>query len=428
MHQGKAVFESVTFKKGSYIVLEGQAELDRFYILKTGSAERCISRFFLNNSAIRECRMLEPGDLFGVISFLSKRPRMESVLALNDTVVYVVQKDIFGKFIQDHTDLALKIIRYFSKQLRHYDSIAASLSSKSPPEILIPQNIENLYTTGNYYWGKKKYHMAGYAFARYLEYGAVGRRAERAKGLLAKIRSSKTGMFPLEPKKSDHLRSYMTNQPIFMEGEHGEELYVIQSGSVRITKVHNGQEILLNVLPLGEIFGEMALIENKTRNSNAVAADDVKLLAINRDNFEYIVQNYPAMVIRIFEILAERLWLVYYQIANLFLTDPEIKIYDALHIQILKHRIQVSKNVPCTLHFTVKDILKFTGMDDEEGEAAIASILENNSNIYINPDGKICCMDVSDIIQRLNVIKRDSEVEKNILSSEYSTLLHKDAK
>mgnify|MGYP001031567104 CR=1 FL=1 len=213
-----------------------------------------------------------------------------------------------------------------------------------------------------------------------------------------------------------------------MEGESGEELYIIQSGSVRITKVHNNQEILLDVLSLGDIFGEMALLEDKARNSNAICAEETRLMAITRDNFDAIVRNHPAMVIRIFEILAERLWLVYFQIANLFISNPETRLYDALYIQILRHRIQIGKNVPCTLQFTIQDMLNFTGMANDEGEAAIDAILSDNPGVYINPDGKICCSDVSEIIRRLNMVKRDSEVEKNIKSSDYKDLLNKQVK
>ena len=208
-----------------------------------------------------------------------------------------------------------------------------------------------------------------------------------------------------------------------MEGENGDELFVIQSGNVRITKVNQDKEILLNVLSLGEIFGEMAIIENKTRSSNAVAASDVILMSVTRYNLEFIVQNHPEIVISIFEKLADRLWLAYYQIANLFITDPEIKIYDAIYIQILKCRIQIISHTPCILDFTVKDILDFTGLAGQEGEDLMHEIIKNNSNLFINNDGKLACSDVSDILRRINIIKRDLEIKKNIKSSDYSKLL-----
>ena len=51
---------------------------------------------------------------------------------------------------------------------------------------------------------------------------------------------------------------------IFSEHEPGEDLYIIQQGKVKITKIINNQEVLLAVLQPGDIFGEMALLEKNT--------------------------------------------------------------------------------------------------------------------------------------------------------------------
>jgi CRP-like cAMP-binding protein len=53
------------------------------------------------------------------------------------------------------------------------------------------------------------------------------------------------------------------------EGEPGKEMYVIQSGKVRISKKVREVEKVLAVLGPGEFFGEMAIISNKPRNASA---------------------------------------------------------------------------------------------------------------------------------------------------------------
>ncbi len=423
-----AGYELHHFKKGSYITVDGLDELDRFYIIKTGSVERCMSKFLITNNEVRKCRILEAGDLFGVISCMAKRQRMESVLALEDTSVIIVKRDEFEELIKNNTDIAMKIIKYFSKQLRHYDSIIATLNTKSPPEILLPQNINHLYDAGEYYFKNKNYSLAGYAFSRYLQYSTANEKASNARKMLNLINMTERLMIPFEPEMDDHFYYYKKNQPVFMEGEIGEELYVVQSGNVRITKVYKDREVLLNVLPLGDVFGEMSIIENKTRNSNAIAAGDVKLMPVTRFNFETLVQNNPSIVTRIFEILADRLWLVYLQIANLFITDPELKIYDALHTQLMKYRVPIEKNTPCTFDFTVEDILNFTGLSKNEGEALLKELIKGNPNLYINEEGKLTCYDTSKIVHRINFIRRDIEIEKNISASDYSRILDKEIK
>ena len=48
-------------------------------------------------------------------------------------------------------------------------------------------------------------------------------------------------------------------------------MFIIQEGAVRITKVVDGREVILAVLKKGDMFGEMALLENKPRSASAIA-------------------------------------------------------------------------------------------------------------------------------------------------------------
>ena len=76
---------------------------------------------------------------------------------------------------------------------------------------------------------------------------------------------------PFEAGSDDFLRTYNKNKIIFADGELGESLYIIQKGTVKITKILNGNEIILAILKHGDIFGEMALLENKPRSASAIA-------------------------------------------------------------------------------------------------------------------------------------------------------------
>ena len=74
---------------------------------------------------------------------------------------------------------------------------------------------------------------------------------------------------------------FYTGQKIFAEGDRGDRAYLIQSGNVDIVK----NEMPLATLGPGELFGEMALIDDKPRMATAVAATDVAVVIISRDSF-----------------------------------------------------------------------------------------------------------------------------------------------
>lgn len=78
---------------------------------------------------------------------------------------------------------------------------------------------------------------------------------------------------------------YPSGEMIFHEGEPGDEMYVVLSGSVMISKYIPGAgEEALAFLERGDYFGEMALIDGSPRTAGAKAHDEgATVLAIPRD-------------------------------------------------------------------------------------------------------------------------------------------------
>lgn len=73
---------------------------------------------------------------------------------------------------------------------------------------------------------------------------------------------------------------------IFQEGDIGRDAYLIEKGRVNICRTNEqGKNIVLRVLEEGEIFGEIALIDNQPRTASAVAATETVLIPINNKLF-----------------------------------------------------------------------------------------------------------------------------------------------
>jgi CRP/FNR family transcriptional regulator, cyclic AMP receptor protein len=81
--------------------------------------------------------------------------------------------------------------------------------------------------------------------------------------------------------------SHRTGTVVFREGDMGDKLYVIVDGKVRISRQVPGMgEEALAVLGTGESFGEMALIDDVARSSDAIVHEKCRLLVIRREAFE----------------------------------------------------------------------------------------------------------------------------------------------
>jgi EAL domain-containing protein (putative c-di-GMP-specific phosphodiesterase class I) len=87
-------------------------------------------------------------------------------------------------------------------------------------------------------------------------------------------------------KNSHNKQTHLAGQTIFHEGACAECAYLIDQGRVRIESVTGESRVLLAVLGKNEIFGEMALIDGKTRSATVTAITDTQLVPITRDMIE----------------------------------------------------------------------------------------------------------------------------------------------
>jgi signal transduction histidine kinase len=85
---------------------------------------------------------------------------------------------------------------------------------------------------------------------------------------------------------------------IFEEGATGDCVYLIASGSVRISKKgRGGQQETLTYLTEGDFFGELALVDDGRRSAQATAQSDCILGRVNEGGWALLVQIAPAEVL-----------------------------------------------------------------------------------------------------------------------------------
>jgi len=97
-----------------------------------------------------------------------------------------------------------------------------------------------------------------------------------------------------------HERELAAGETLFKTGEPGESLYIVRSGEVELfIKDTAGQKIPLAIADSGELFGELALLDQGPRTATAVAVVDTQLLSLERDDLLLLFQKSPAAALRV---------------------------------------------------------------------------------------------------------------------------------
>ncbi len=105
----------------------------------------------------------------------------------------------------------------------------------------------------------------------------------------------------------DTVREYPAGMVVIEEGAYETCAFIILSGTAEVFKKTGDGEVGLATLGVGQVFGEMGLIEDRARSASVRAKSDLKVRAIDRETFNRLLSTKPAMLIPIMRSLFERL-------------------------------------------------------------------------------------------------------------------------
>jgi signal transduction histidine kinase len=109
-------------------------------------------------------------------------------------------------------------------------------------------------------------------------------------------------------RKATREISFAPQQIVFKEGDEGNGLFLVKSGLVKISAVAGyGDSKVLTHIPPGEIFGEMAVVDNQPRSASAVAEEATTVYFIERGDFDNLLTRAPHLAASLVREISGRL-------------------------------------------------------------------------------------------------------------------------
>lgn len=171
---------------------------------------------------------------------------------------------------------------------------------------------------------------------------------------------------------------------LFREGEPGHDMYVIQAGRVELLRKVKDRESVLAVLPPGEFFGEMAILNNRPRSATAIVVEDARLLVIGPRTFEAMIRGSAEIAVRMIKKLAGRLEQGNQQIETLLLRDANHRVVHVLRkvAESLGRQSDGGVYIPITLG----ELAGRVGLQDHEVAEVLERLAQAKLIMMVDPD------------------------------------------
>ena len=226
------------------------------------------------------------GSLFGEVSYLDRLQRSATAFGVGQGELYTIPSEALDEAVTTDRELAVSLL------WGYWQTLAAKVRDANA-------QMSELFGVPAVPWHPEREGE---------ERGQRVHLTEKAKLDILREQGLSAQELRLLAKYSREER-YPTNALVFAEGERGDCLYIVVDGTIRISRMVPGMgEECLSVLGRGEVFGEMALIDEQPRSADARAhRGSATVFSISRQLLEEVLSMDPDAAVQFLHLLCRLL-------------------------------------------------------------------------------------------------------------------------
>jgi cAMP-dependent protein kinase regulator len=234
---------------GELVFSEGEPG-DALYLIDSGQVE-IISSAKPHSATLAR---LGPDEFFGEMALLTGKPRSTAARAASHTNLWALYRSDFEDLVNQYPSISLALSRVLSERLEEMDR----------------------RLTESHLQGIKL--LAGLSSSQLDD---VSRRLKQVR--------------------------FRQGETLLREGDPGDEMYLIDSGRVRVVRGVGRDARILAELGAGDAVGEMALLTGNPRSATVTALADTQAWSVSQADFDTLVATYPSLALSLSRLLSERL-------------------------------------------------------------------------------------------------------------------------
>ena len=170
-------------------------------------------------------------------------------------------------------------------------------------------------------------------------------------------------------------RSFVAGESIFFQGDPGNAIYVLESGTVRIyVHAEEGQEVAVVIYGPGDLFGEMSLLDQLPRSATAEALEDTVLWVMSGEDFDRHLRTSHQLALNVMLTLSTRLRHTNESIQSLASLDVTRRVAKRLLSLALRQGVQTSSGVRINSRLTQSALASLISASRESTNRAFRAL------------------------------------------------------
>lgn len=174
-----------------------------------------------------------------------------------------------------------------------------------------------------------------------------------------------------------HERGYTAGETIYYSGDAAQTLYVVATGRVKLLQHALRQDVLLDFVAPGEMFGTLPLMGDRIYTETAQAHTDCCLLEIYTDDFQTILDEQPSVARALLSLVSHRLMAARDTIRQLSASPVESRIAAALLTLERRFNQRAERAARIQLPLTRQDLADMTGAKVETVSRVMSQFRKN---------------------------------------------------
>jgi len=188
-----------------------------------------------------------------------------------------------------------------------------------------------------------------------------------------------------------HRRVFEAGQNVMVIEQPGEAVYVILHGTVKIKIELGDRDVILSILGAGDLLGEMSLIDSVGRSASAVTLENSLMLWMDKNTFNYILDNFPPVSRNLVKILTARVRLSDQLIQALATLDVNGRVARQLLAFAEKYGVEKDGLTQVHVALTQGDIADLVGASRKRVNQAM--VLFKEQGLIDDVGGRISILD-----------------------------------